>query len=365
MFKPYSRYIIGIVALIVALLIFNYLGKILIYLAISAVLALIGRPMVKLYKKISISRFKMPDGVAALLTLLSFFCFIWLLISLFVPVIIVQANLIANTDWHKLEMLIQPMVDKVDRFLMSNNLQKDHESVIDSLMAYFNSYLNLQKTSGLISSVFSFTGQIISAIFAVCFITFFFLKDQNLINDTILLLIPPDYEGKTRTILTDCKRMLSSYFIGLLFDVLAVAVLFSIGMNIIGVHNTVIIGVFAGLMNIIPYVGPILGILFAIIVGLTSNPSINLATEALPLISEIIFVGIIVQLIDMIVVQPYIFSNSVKAHPLEIFLVILSAATLGGVPAMIVAIPVYTVFRLIAKQFLSEFRLVKKLTEDI
>ena len=71
------------------------------------------------------------------------------------------------------------------------------------------------------------------------------------------------------------------------------------------------------------------------------------------------------QLIDNFVFQPLIFSNSVKAHPLEIFIVIFSAGLLFGITAMLVAIPFYTIFRVMAKEFLHDFKFVQKLTRNI
>jgi predicted PurR-regulated permease PerM len=69
--------------------------------------------------------------------------------------------------------------------------------------------------------------------------------------------------------------------------------------------------------------------------------------------------------LDAALIQPFIFSKSVKAHPLEVFLVILVAGTVAGIPGMIFAIPSYTIFRVIAREFLSGFKIIRKLTEKI
>ena len=85
----------------------------------------------------------------------------------------------------------------------------------------------------------------------------------------------------------------------------------------------------------------------------------------LPLLGKVVFVFGCMQMLDNFILQPFIFSNSVKAHPLEIFLIILVGAQLAGIPGMILAIPTYTVMRVIAKIFLSKYRLVKKITENM
>lgn len=80
---------------------------------------------------------------------------------------------------------------------------------------------------------------------------------------------------------------------------------------------------------------------------------------------RVLSVFIIMQIIDNFVLQPIIFSKSVKAHPLEIFLVVLIGAKLGGILGMVLAIPLYTVFRVIGKVFLSEFKVIQNLTRNI
>ena len=113
-------------------------------------------------------------------------------------------------------------------------------------------------------------------------------------------------------------------------------------------------------MNIIPYIGPLIGTLFGLMLGLTTHFNTN--TSLLSLAILILAVFAIVHIIDNLVFQPWIYSSSVHAHPLEIFLVILMAGSLYGIPAMIVAIPAYTVLRVFAREFLYNFKLVKKLT---
>lgn len=99
-------------------------------------------------------------------------------------------------------------------------------------------------------------------------------------------------------------------------------------------------------------------------ITISSNLDLGLDfyTEMLPLILKVIGAFAAMQMLDNFVLQPFIFSNSVLAHPLEIFIVILVGAKLSGILGMILAIPVYTVIRVIARAFLSEFKIVQKLT---
>jgi predicted PurR-regulated permease PerM len=91
----------------------------------------------------------------------------------------------------------------------------------------------------------------------------------------------------------------------------------------------------------------------------------DVSRELLPLVLFIFIAMEITKVIDNVVFQPQIFSRSVKSHPLEIFIVILIAATIGGVIGMLIAIPAYTVLRVIAKEFFNQNKLVQKITEGL
>ncbi len=166
-------------------------------------------------------------------------------------------------------------------------------------------------------------------------------------------------------ILSACRKMLSRYFLGLCLDIFLVISLISLGMMFIGVKNFLIVGFIAGIMNIIPYIGPIIGALLGVSLGLTECINCDFNTVILPLILKMLLVFASVNMLDAIILQPTIYSNSVKAHPLEIFLVIMIAGSLAGVMGMVLAIPSYTLLRIVAKEFFSGFRVIKKLTENL
>jgi predicted PurR-regulated permease PerM len=161
------------------------------------------------------------------------------------------------------------------------------------------------------------------------------------------------------------KNLLSRYFIGLCGELLSMMTLLTIGLSIIGVQNALIIGFLGGLMNIVPYIGPIIGGLIGVLFGVTSALGMGLYDDVGWLSTGIVSVFLITNLIDNIILQPLIYSTSVKARPIEIFLVIIMAGSIAGIAGMILAIPTYTVLRIVAKEFLSQFRLVKKLTDKI
>ncbi len=141
--------------------------------------------------------------------------------------------------------------------------------------------------------------------------------------------------------------------------------LITTGLTIFGVENAVLIGFFGGLMNIIPYLGPLIGALIGVILAISTILSTGMYSELLSITFIILGVFLVAKLIDDFILQPLIYSNSVKAHPVEIFLVILIAGTMAGITGMILAIPTYTVLRIIAKEFLSQLSVVQKLTRNI
>lgn len=113
-------------------------------------------------------------------------------------------------------------------------------------------------------------------------------------------------------------------------------------------------------MNVIPYVGPLIAMGFAAFITITSSVGLDFNQFILPLSIRSIAAIFGTQLIDNWLIQPFLFSKTVKAHPLEIFIVILVSAKIGGITGMVLAIPAYTILRVVAKAFLSEYKIVKK-----
>jgi predicted PurR-regulated permease PerM len=129
-----------------------------------------------------------------------------------------------------------------------------------------------------------------------------------------------------------------------------------------GVSNAFFIGLIIGILNVIPYVGPWLGFIISLLI------SAAFVSSGMTITFIFISLGITVlctQFIDNTFIQPILYSNSVDAHPLEIFIVILMAGHFAGVIGMLLAIPAYTVLRVIAKEFFSNFKIVRKLTENM
>jgi predicted PurR-regulated permease PerM len=199
---------------------------------------------------------------------------------------------------------------------------------------------------------------------SVTFILFFFLRDNNLFTDIVHALVPDDMEKKVQAAVRSSSQVLTGYFRGLMIQTLVFAFNVTIILWVAGNENSLLIGVFGGFFNIIPYIGPVMGMIFGLFITLTSNLDIEFAL-LLPMLLKVAGAFVIVQLIDNNLVGPYIISKSVQAHPLEIFLITLASAKIGGVTGMVIGVPVYTILRVIAREFFSNFKIVQRLTGSL
>jgi predicted PurR-regulated permease PerM len=131
------------------------------------------------------------------------------------------------------------------------------------------------------------------------------------------------------------------------------------------VENAIIIAFFCALLNLVPYLGPAIGYVLMSAFVISDNLGSNFSDIILPKLIIIVIGYGFVQAIDNFLNQPLIFGKSVKSHPLEIFIIILIAGILFGIIGLVLAVPTYTAIKVISKEFLSEYKIVKKLTQNL
>jgi predicted PurR-regulated permease PerM len=362
--KNKKWYVVIPVVIIVGFLLW-YFSAIVTYILVAAVLSIIGQPLVRLLNNIRIKRFKFPHALSALIALIGMISIIFLIFWLIVPLIARQADLLSGISVDSLSKSFQEPIKYVQKILVQYNLISPAEDITQNISSQIMSVVGITQFSNFINSIVSFASSMAVAVFAISFITFFFLKDEKLFYKMIMAATPEEYQNEVKHVLMESKRLLTRYFIGLCLDLTLVISLMTLGMYILGFKNALMIGFFVGIMNIIPYVGPIIGAAIGILLGLSSNLDLDFTTQMVPLIFEMLGVFLFVNMLDAMVLQPTIYSNSVKAHPLEIFLVIMMAGSIAGVPGMMLAIPSYTVLRIFAKEFFNKFYIVKSLTKNI
>lgn len=358
--------IIGtIILLLIALYLIWYFSNILVYVLIAGVLSFIGQPLVRIYNRIRIGKLKIPHTLSAIMALVSILAVMVSIFLIFVPVITRQAAIISSIDFQYLGEKLEQPLNQLEETLKTYRFLDSTESLETIISQEMESVIDLTMAGSIFQEVLGFAGSLFIGLFSVIFLTFFFLRDEHMFYNGILLFVPRKYEEQASAILSDTRRLLSRYFVGLSFEVISMIFLITTGLTIFGVESALLIGFLGGLMNIIPYLGPIIGASIGVVIGATSNISMGYYDDILPISAIIIGTFAIANLIDNMVLQPLIYSASVKSHPIEIFLVILMAGSLAGIPGMILAIPGYTVLRIIAKQFFAQYKLVERLTENI
>ena len=191
------------------------------------------------------------------------------------------------------------------------------------------------------------------------------MKDSQLFKKVIITLTPKGTEKRFYNSIEKINDLLSRYFIGLVLQILILFIIYTVILLIFGISNAVVIAFLCALLNIIPYVGPLISAVLMLFLSMTSNLGQDFQTEILPTTTYVMIGFLIAQLVDNFFSQPYIFSKTTKSHPLEIFLVIIIGGLLMGAIGMIIAVPTYTVLKVILKEFLSENKIVKSLTKDI
>lgn len=345
-----------------------YLSSIISYIIIAGVVSLLGRPVMTSFQNIKIGKLKMPTSIAAVLTLLTFYLVVGAFVALFAPMIVKQIGLLRDLDYNSILVSLEQPLEQLNNFLRKYGVIQPTQQIEEVAQEGMKTYLGKLNIGNVFGSVFGVIGDVFGVListFAITFICFFFLTDRALFYNLVFSLVPPQFENGFDNVVHQSKELLTRYFFGVMAQFIAVAIYITLGMLLLGVDNALLIGFFGGIVNIIPYVGPILGLAFGIFVGITTNLGMEFYTEMLPLIIKIAIVFGSMQIFDNIFLQPMIFSNSVKAHPLEIFILILVAGTLSGVTGMILAIPLYTIFRVIAKEFLSEFKVFQRLSRNL
>ena len=354
--------IAGVLA--VAALIY-FFPDIFLYFAIAVILSMIGRPMFDLLKKFHIRKLHLSDSVSAVITMIAMFAIFSLLFLLVIPLVNKEINILSNIDTDAIVEYFEQPLERIYNLLIQYNIIRPEEDILKVVESKLYSIISWDNFSIVVGGLVSKTSSLVVGVFSIVFLTFFLLREPNIIHNIFIAITPDNQTLRMKNILHDSRVLLTRYIFGLMAELLCMMILIFIGLTIFGIENALIIAVIGGFMNIVPYLGPLMGGFIGVVIGIISNLGINAYDMILPNALEIIGVFIAANAVDNFVLQPTIYSKSVFAHPIEIFLVILMAGNIGGVIGMIVAIPGYTLIRIVAKQLLSEFKFVEMLTKNL
>lgn len=344
--------IVGLVAL------FNLImmaQSLLGYVFLAIVVSLVGQPIKGFFTK----RLRFKNTLATVITLLVLLLLILGLGSLIVPVITAQAQNLSLLQIDQWEADLLRLVSDLDMYFDKYDINLT-ESINELLSKVDFSFL-----PNLLNGFLGFLGGFTIALFSVLFISFFLLKDSSLLLRSILLIFADDKKERIERSFTRVVTLLSRYFSGILLQITILFLFYSGVLLIFGIPNALTIALICALFNIIPYIGPLAGAVLMIILTMVSNLDADMASVIVPK-TIYVFIGFVIgQFIDNFFSQPYIFSKSVKSHPLEIFLVIILAGLLAGPLGMLLAVPLYTVLKVVLSEFFSENRIVKELTKNM
>ena len=327
------------------------------YLIIASILTLLARPVVKLLS----SKLKFGSTLASIVAISFILIVILGIISLLIPLVLEQGKNLSLLNVNAFQDKINTLYIEFNGYLNKFNIDLN-QSLVDIEGLTKNS---VEAIPVLLNSVGSILGSITLGILSVIFITFFLLKDGEYFEKLFTQLFPTKMKKRIEKSLIEIKILLSRYFLGLLFQITILFTMYTIILLIFEVKDAVVIAFLCALLNLIPYIGPLIGIILMSFLTMTSYLGQDFSSVIIPKTIYVIIGYVFAQLIDNFLSQPYIFSNSIKSHPLEIFLVILSGGILFGIVGMILAIPLYTVIKVFLKVFFSNNALVKKLTKNI
>ena len=333
-----------------------YFSDIIIYLLLALLLSLAGKPVVKLLCKLRIGKLSFPRPLAAIIVIAGFLGIFFGIFAILTPLISQEIRNLASID-------PQVLTDGYDRFLShfenlasSHNVDVTATEISEAIVLQLQDFAKKLDIGNFFSHLAGIIASVFVAIFAILFLTFFSLADDGIILKTVKKIFPVNLRNNFDNIVASTRTQIVRYFGGVVIEMCIVGLINGTACYFLGVPDAVLIGVLSGMLNIIPYIGPLISVCLNVIISCTSM--IPLSPTGMDVLYNIIKVVAIfgcAQLTDNFVLQPVIYGKSVHAHPIEIFIVILAAAKIGGVLGMIFAVPVYTLIRIVVKEFFGQY----------
>ena len=336
----------------------GYLWHIVVYITAAAVFAILGRPFVRIITRFKLFGRNVPRSVAAAITLVIIWIFVGGLLALFIPLVYNKLYELSTLDWEQITQIVRRMFVDV-KALLENRLPIDMSS-LDVILR--DKFFGLFSTD-LFAGVAGYLVNAAIAFFSISFITFFFMREDGLFYRGVALFFPEHYHENVFRALDSVTKLLKRYFGGLLGESLILTTVISVVLALFGMDlsDSLVIGLIMGVMNVVPYAGPFIGGLISVAMS-TLTPIDGAILYTMTVVFSTI---VVVKVIDDFIIQPTLYSERIQAHPLEVFLVILIAGYIGGVWGMLLAIPLYTILRVFAREFLSEYSIVRKLTDQM
>lgn len=288
---------------------------------------------------------KVPKGIAILLVMVGVIVIFIMIITSLVPIIQKQLlDLVSQLPYY-----YQIISEQVEKFMQTGffetiqeQFNKINTDFIQSITERLNGILNF--TFSGIGSVVGIIGDIVITIMTMPVILYYLLKDGNKVIPFVTRMFPTRSQHKISVMLNEMNQQVSSYIRGQITVAICVGFTYIIGYTLIGLPYGVTIGMIAGLLTIIPYLGSLIGLTPALIIGFVTNPTLAL---------HVFLVFVIEQLIESRVLQPLILGSSLKMHPVTILIILLAAGKMFGLVGLLIAVPVYAVVKVFITHFFA------------
>ncbi len=360
----YTRTVLQLLGIAIGAYLLYLIKDTIVYFIIASIISLLAKPITNKLAEIHIKKHKIPRALAASVSIVLLIGLVVLANYLIIPSFISEIAVLSKIDFNQAFSGLESEYTHFKDFV--NTLDLDVETGRNSIKEGILGFLNIKTITNAFGGIVGSLGNIALAGFSILFMLFFFLKEKDLSHAIFMGIIPDKQEDRWESIIPKIKNTLSRYFRGLLIQMTSIFTLVFLGLRFfVGLESAMIIALFAALVNLVPYIGPLFGTAFGLIIGVGQAYALGLDVNFGIFALKILTVFGVTQAVDNFLLQPIIFSKSINAHPLEIFLVIMIAGTLGGATGMLIAIPFYSALRIFAKEFLQRFKPIRSLTKNL
>lgn len=320
---------------------------------ISGFLYYLFRPLVNMLMRIKIRNIKISRTLAVVIVFVLLATIVALALIFLIPLLASQiGQLIAKTPTYlaKLQEIFNQYYTELNRYewIRQLNLEsytgKFEKTVEESLQGFMGNV-----TTSLGTVIGTITSITVTAI-TVPFMLFYMLKDGHRLVPNIKKMLPARPADKTEVLLGKMGDTISKYIGGQAIECAFVATFTFLGYWAVGMPYAFLLGVLAGITNIIPYLGPYIGLLPALILAIFISPK---------MLFTVIVICVIVQQVDGNLIYPNVIGKSLDIHPLTIIVLLLVAGNIAGLMGMILGIPTYAVLKVVIKYFVDIYRLEK------
>ena len=316
-----------------------------VYVFLAFILALMGKPLSRLISKIKIYKWRIPYTIGAIISTLFFLAVVLLLIGMFVPLIIQEFRNMENINYEAIAVYLENNIVSLQTFLYDKQIIDSNTTIVSIMTNEIKNLINAELFSNVLGGIINMTSRFVIALFMIFFVGFFFIKDDIRLENLAKPFVNAKYTDRISVVSEKINHLLSRYCIGSVVRVLVMTLILYIGFLFFKIPSAGFLAFLGGILNIIPYLGPVIGILISILLSFIGCVGAENYTQIVPAIIEIVGIYVVANIIDNILLQPYIFSRGLKIHAIEVFLVIIIGGKIAGIAGMILAIPVYTILR--------------------